>query len=98
MFYFQSSVSGTNWFLGVYCKIALGAGFPSIALLGKCSAFLGPKLNLQLGQRSLGLEVSSMSGVLLPKIFLLLQGKVQILAEKLHDYLGKVSFISNGPL
>ncbi|EFE48771.1 hypothetical protein NEIELOOT_02471 [Neisseria elongata subsp. glycolytica ATCC 29315] len=44
------------------------------------------------------MKTSSMSGVFLAKIFLILQGKVQILAEKLHAYLGKVSFISKGPL
>ena len=82
----------------MYCKISWEAGFPSITLLGKCSAFLGPKLTLQLEQRSLGMEISSMSGVFRPKIFLILQGQMQILAEKLHAYLGKDSFISKGPL
>ena len=78
----------------MYCKILLEAGFPSLTLLGKCTAFFGPKLNLEQEERSLGTEISSMSGVFLPKIFLILLGKGPVLVEKLHAYLGKVSCIS----
>ena len=64
MFNLQSSLSGTHSFLRVYLEISLEAGFPSITLLGKCSAFLGPKLNFHLEQRSLGMEIISMSRVI----------------------------------
>ena len=60
-----------------------------LGLLGMCSAFLVPKLNLQLQQISLGMKTSPMSGVFLPKILLILQGKVQIWAEKRHASLEK---------
>ena len=36
----------------------------------------------------------SMSEVFLAKLFLIFQGEVQILAEKLHAYLENISFIS----
>ena len=83
MFNFQSQGGGTNWFLWVYWKISLQAGFPSMTLLWKCNAFLGPKLNLQLPQRFLGLKCSPMSGVFLPLIFLRFSENVQVLTEKL---------------
>ena len=53
---------------------------------------------MQLLQRSLGVKISSMSGVIVPKIFPTFLGKVQILAENLHAYLTKVSFVSKRPL
>ena len=44
------------------------------------------------------MKISSMSGVTLPEIFMILQDRVPILAVKLHAYPTKVSLLSKRPL
>ena len=61
---------------------SLKGGFFLVSLLWRWSAFWGPKMNLHLQQRSLGVKIRSMNGVILPKTFLTVLGKGQILAEK----------------